>query len=126
MTWMLRCKIAELYSSAWQIELFFKWIKQTLKIRYFLGASRTPYASKVDCHHYGCRCVLHRLHRKPLTSHSPLSVSCASTSCTDGQSITLAIRRRRQYTTAHRCVSAYENLNRTAVGLVPLLSGLSR
>jgi hypothetical protein len=32
-------EIAELYRRRWQIELFFRWIKQTLKIRHFLGAS---------------------------------------------------------------------------------------
>jgi len=32
-------EIADLYRSRWQIELFFKWIKQNLKIRHFLGAS---------------------------------------------------------------------------------------
>lgn len=32
-------EIAELYQRRWQIELFFRWIKQTLKIRHFLGRS---------------------------------------------------------------------------------------
>lgn len=32
-------EIAELYKRRWQIELFFKWIKQTLKLRHFLGTS---------------------------------------------------------------------------------------
>ena len=31
--------IAELYKQRWQIELFFRWVKQTLKIRHFLGTS---------------------------------------------------------------------------------------
>jgi hypothetical protein len=31
--------IAELYKRRWQIELFFRWVKQTLKIRHFLGTS---------------------------------------------------------------------------------------
>jgi putative transposase len=33
--------IAERYKSRWQIELFFKWIKQHLKIRRFMGRSQT-------------------------------------------------------------------------------------
>jgi IS4 transposase len=33
------CEIADLYRRRWQIELFFRWIKQTLKIRHFLGRS---------------------------------------------------------------------------------------
>jgi DDE family transposase/uncharacterized protein DUF4372 len=32
-------EIAALYKERWQIELFFKWIKQNLKIRHFLGTS---------------------------------------------------------------------------------------
>lgn len=32
-------EIAELYRQRWQIELFFKWIKQNLRIRRFLGTS---------------------------------------------------------------------------------------
>lgn len=32
-------EIAELYKERWQIELFFKWIKQNLKIKSFLGRS---------------------------------------------------------------------------------------
>jgi len=32
-------EIAELYKRRWQVELFFRWIKHTLKIRHFLGAS---------------------------------------------------------------------------------------
>lgn len=33
-------EIAALYKARWQIEIFFKWIKQNLKIAHFLGASR--------------------------------------------------------------------------------------
>jgi transposase len=32
-------EIAELYKQRWAIELFFRWVKQTLKIRHFLGNS---------------------------------------------------------------------------------------
>jgi hypothetical protein len=32
--------IADLYKSRWQIEIFFKWIKQNLKIKSFLGTSK--------------------------------------------------------------------------------------
>jgi len=31
--------IAQIYKRRWQVELFFRWIKQTLKIRHFLGVS---------------------------------------------------------------------------------------
>jgi IS4 transposase len=32
-------EIADLYKTRWQIELFFKWIKQNLRIKKFLGTS---------------------------------------------------------------------------------------
>jgi Transposase DDE domain/Domain of unknown function (DUF4372) len=32
-------EIADIYKARWQIELFFKWIKQNLKIKHFLGTS---------------------------------------------------------------------------------------
>jgi len=33
-------EIAELYKTRWQIELFFKWVKQNLKLSHFIGTSR--------------------------------------------------------------------------------------
>ena len=35
--------IADIYKVHWQIELFFKWSKQNLKVKSFLGASKMPY-----------------------------------------------------------------------------------
>jgi len=32
--------IADIYKERWQVELFFKWIKQNLKIKSFLGTSK--------------------------------------------------------------------------------------
>jgi DDE family transposase/uncharacterized protein DUF4372 len=32
-------QIADLYQQRWQIELFFRWVKQTLRIRHFIGTS---------------------------------------------------------------------------------------
>jgi hypothetical protein len=32
-------EIADLYQQRWQIELFFRWVKQTLRIRHFIGTS---------------------------------------------------------------------------------------
>jgi putative transposase len=39
--------IAALYQQRWQIELFFKWIKQNLKIRAFLGASKNAVLTQI-------------------------------------------------------------------------------
>ena len=32
-------EIADLYKQRWQIELFFRWVKQTLRIKQFIGVS---------------------------------------------------------------------------------------
>jgi transposase len=40
-------EIAELYKRRWAIELFFRWIKQVLKITCFLGTSENPVAIQI-------------------------------------------------------------------------------
>ena len=40
-------EIADLYKSRWQIELFFKWIKQNLKIKKFLGRSENAVKTQI-------------------------------------------------------------------------------
>lgn len=40
-------EIANLYKSRWQIELFFKWIKQNLKIKKFLGRSENAIKTQI-------------------------------------------------------------------------------
>ena len=39
--------IADLYKERWQIELFFKWIKQNLKIKTFLGTSHNAVLTQI-------------------------------------------------------------------------------
>lgn len=39
--------IAELYRCRWQVELFFKWIKQHLRIKAFFGTSQTAVKSQI-------------------------------------------------------------------------------
>ena len=41
--------IAALYKSRWQVELFFKWIKQHLRIKHFLGHSENAVKTQVWC-----------------------------------------------------------------------------
>ncbi len=41
------CEIARLYKARWEIELFFKWIEQNLKIHHFFGASRNAVTLQV-------------------------------------------------------------------------------
>ena len=40
-------EIAELYKQRWQIELFFKWIKNNLKIKRFLGKSENAIRTQI-------------------------------------------------------------------------------
>ena len=39
--------IANLYKSRWQIELFFKWIKQHLKVKRFVGRTKNAVLSQL-------------------------------------------------------------------------------
>lgn len=39
--------IADIYKARWQIELFFKWIKQNLKIKTFLGTSKNAVLTQI-------------------------------------------------------------------------------
>ena len=39
--------IAQIYKARWQIEIFFKWIKQNLKIKTFLGASENAVLTQI-------------------------------------------------------------------------------
>jgi IS4 transposase len=41
--------IADLYKRRWQIELFFRWVKQTLKIKHFLGRSENAVRIQIAC-----------------------------------------------------------------------------
>ena len=41
--------IAALYKSRWQVELFFKWIKQHLRSKHFLGTSENAVKTQVWC-----------------------------------------------------------------------------
>jgi hypothetical protein len=39
--------IADIYKARWQVELFFKWIKQNLKIKYFVGTSKNAVMTQI-------------------------------------------------------------------------------
>jgi IS4 transposase len=41
--------IAALYKNRWQVELFFKWIKQHLRIKKFLGTSENAVKTQIWC-----------------------------------------------------------------------------
>jgi Transposase DDE domain/Domain of unknown function (DUF4372) len=80
-------EIADLYKMRWQIELFFKWIKQNLRIKKFIGTSENAVriqvitaliafllvriahrssACKDSLHDLLCRLRTNLLHRKPM------------------------------------------------------------
>ena len=39
--------IAEIYKARWDVELFFKWIKQNLKIKKFIGTSKNAVMTQI-------------------------------------------------------------------------------
>jgi IS4 transposase len=39
--------ISQIYKARWQIEVFFKWIKQNLKIESFLGTSKNAVLTQI-------------------------------------------------------------------------------
>jgi putative transposase len=39
--------IADIYKARWQVELFFKWIKQNLKLKGFLGTSKNAVLTQI-------------------------------------------------------------------------------
>ena len=53
--------IAELYRSRWQVELFFKWIKQYLRVKSFFGTpEKCSEDSGLDCYYGPCACGDHK------------------------------------------------------------------
>ena len=56
-TWVGKT-IADLYKSRWQIELFFKWIKQNLKVKRFVGRSKNAVLSQLWVHSATCMYLL--------------------------------------------------------------------
>ena len=48
--------IADIYKARWQIELCFKWIKQNLKVKSFLGASKNVVMTEIGI--AMCVCLL--------------------------------------------------------------------
>ena len=39
--------IADIYKARWQVELFFKWVKQNLKIKTFVGTSKNAVMTQI-------------------------------------------------------------------------------
>ena len=62
--------IAALYKSRWQVELFFKWIKQHLRIKRFLGTSQNAVKTQIWC--AVCTYVLIAIVKKELHLHVSL------------------------------------------------------
>ena len=77
-------EIADLYKRRWAIELFFRWVKQTLRIRHFLGTGEN--AVRIQIAVALIAFLLLRLAQQALAiMHSP-PASSAPTSCTEGAS----------------------------------------
>ena len=80
-------EIAGLYKQRWQIELFFRWVKQTLRIKHFLGTSENAVRIQIAVALIAfVLFVWPRRRKRPCHVPSTSLVSCAPTSCTDGPS----------------------------------------
>ena len=63
--------IAKLYKYRWQVELFFKWIKQHLRIKAFFGTSENAVKSQIWIAVFGLRPGRHR-EKAPRAAGNPL------------------------------------------------------
>lgn len=45
--WTTARTIADIYKARWRIELFFKWIKQNLRVKSFVGTSRNAVMTRI-------------------------------------------------------------------------------
>lgn len=82
--------IAKIYKSRWQIELFFKWIKQNLKIKSFFGTSRNAVMTQI----WIAMCIYLLL---SIVSKVPIEITeivTANTSIVAGQFIRKMVSRR--------------------------------
>lgn len=68
--------IAALYKSRWQVELFFKWIKQHLRIKRFLGTSENAVKSQVwiAVATYALVAIIRKRLELPLSLHAMLQI----------------------------------------------------
>lgn len=68
--------IAQIYRQRWQIELFFKWLKQNLNIRHFFGNSQNAVKSQlwIAVCVYLAALMAHKTLRIPLSLHTLLQI----------------------------------------------------
>jgi hypothetical protein len=64
-------EIADLYKQRWQIELFFRWVKQTLRIRHFVGVSENAVRTQIAVALIAFL-ILRMAHVAQKAAHSPL------------------------------------------------------
>ncbi|HEX7458938.1 MAG TPA: IS4 family transposase, partial [Ginsengibacter sp.] len=65
-------QVAQLYKYRWKIELFFKWIKQHLKVKSFWGHSENAVkGAGVCCHNYFCSGGISKTKTKNITHTIP-------------------------------------------------------
>jgi hypothetical protein len=74
-------EIADLYKRRWQIELFFRLMKQTLRITKFVGRSENAVRIQIAVAFFCCT-PCNRSAKKPAASSSSFD-SCAPISCTE-------------------------------------------
>jgi transposase len=71
--------IAALYKRRWQVELFFRWIKQTLNIKHFLGTSENAVRIQLAVSSPSCSCASPMRRKQRSMACLPSPASCAQT-----------------------------------------------
>ena len=84
--------VADVYKQRWQVELFFKWIKQHLRIKHFLGNSENAVKTQIWC--AVATYVLIAIIKKELQLKAPLYtlLQILSVSVFEKTEITLALQ----------------------------------
>ena len=82
-------EIADLYKQRWDIELFFRWVKQTLKITRFIGVSENAVRTQIAVALIAFLiCASRQLLKRPSAVRSSLldwfrQISCTNAASTD-------------------------------------------
>ena len=80
-------EIAGLYKQRWQIELFFRWVKQTLRIKRFIGVSENAVRIQIAVALIAFLVLrMAQATQMAVEARSTSLGSCAQTSCTDARS----------------------------------------
>jgi IS4 transposase len=90
-------EIADLYKRRWAIELYFRWVKQTLKIRHFFGTIENAVRIQIAVAliTYLLIQIAHAGHRRPLERFTTILVRSGTATCAKRWTnvVTLGVRK---------------------------------